>query len=503
MKIISGLDEGQVLQRLKSGTAKTCLRGNCQTDGTLWLTIWKAGKPLSGWNRRRSGRIRKGKFAVKLEGIPEGGPYELSLEVGTIDNRYSEILCRRCLDNGRTKQHGRSGKASGKNKPHPLVRAFSQRREWRLASDPLHVHVESPDRCHNYGNQVSSHLAEAWRLRASVGAGVGVPFGREMLKRSGVPQGLICVARGGSSMALWDPTDTSQLYASMLASLRATGQPVAGVLWYQGEADTFAEQAAVYTEKMKKLVLAVRRDLKQPRLPWIMVQLARVFREGDGVHWNDIQEQQRLLPFAISSLECVAAIDLSLDDEIHVSAESFPALANRLARAADQLVYGNRKEKVPPRIAYLRSTVSTERNRAPKCGIDVGFDGVEAPLQAQGEASGFSLVNRQGKELPWIFKTTLHGDYARLHIARQPPEGARVAYGAGFSPRCNIIDGRGMALPVFGPLAIGQEGEMLPFIANWRLFTSGRINSILRAVETHGDDCMRGRAEDLRFRLHQ
>ena len=40
------------------------------------------------------------------------------------------------------------GEMSGAAKPHPLVRAFSMARVWRLATDPLHILPESPDSCH-------------------------------------------------------------------------------------------------------------------------------------------------------------------------------------------------------------------------------------------------------------------------------------------------------------------------------------------------------------------
>ncbi len=470
MEIESGLQDGQILQRLASGHADVLLCGRCPESGRLRVTIRGKGKALAGWKRKEAGQARRGRLSIKLEGLPAGGPYELILEEES--GRYKAVAHQFYVGDvwilaGQSNMEG-AGHLPGFSKPHPLVRAFSQRREWRLAEDPLHVHVESPDACHNHGNQISPDLAEAWRKRAPVGAGAGIPFGKEMFKRTGVPQGLICVARGGSPMSLWDQKDPAQLYASMLASIRATGQPVAGMLWYQGESDTSAEGAEVYTEKMKSLVAALRHDLRQPRLPWIMVQLARVFREGDGLAWNSIQDQQRLLPSLIPHLECVAAIDLPLDDEIHISAEGLPELGRRLAFAADRLVHGNRKEKFPPRMSTVRRALSTEQNPGPKCGIDVGFDGIEGDLKSDGEVSGFCLVSPEGKEIPWIFKTTLHGNFARLHIMRLPPEGTRIAYGRGFAPRCNIRDGRGLALPVFAPQEIGMEGKLLPFVTNWR-----------------------------------
>ena len=472
MKLISGLAEGQVLQRLGKAGATMLLSGETDADGPVQVTIAKAGRPISGWNRRKVGETKRGRFTLKLASIPAGGPYRLRLETAGKDTESADVKAFYVGDvwilAGQSNMEG-AGRLPSAARPHSLVRAFSQRREWRQALDPLHIHVESPDACHNYGRQITREMGEECRKRSSSGAGAGVPFGREMLVRSGVPQGLICVARGGSSMDLWNPGAPDQLYASMMASVRATGQPVAGVLWYQGESDISFESSALYTERMKTLVSAVRRDLRQPRLPWVMVQIARVFRAGTGEYWNSVQEQQRLLPGIIPDLATVAAIDLALDDEIHIGAIDMPRLGVRLARAADWLLNKTGKESSPPQLRAVRRTISTENSPGPKCGVDVVFDRVVGGIRADGEPAGFCLLDPQGVELPWIFKTTLHGDFARLHIMRLPPPGSMIAYGRGFYPRCNLTDGRDLALPVFAARAIEGDAGLMPFVTTWKV----------------------------------
>lgn len=503
MKLISGLSEGQVLQRRGKAGATVLLRGESTTDGPVLATLTQGGRALAGWRRRKVGAARRGSFSVKIEGIPAGGPYRLKLETGGKTRRSIEVKSFYVGDvwvlAGQSNMEG-SGRLPGLAKSHPLVRAFSQRREWRLAMDPLHVHGESPDTCHNYGRQITRKQAEEWRRRASCGAGAGVHFGREMLARSGVPQGLVCVARGGSSMSQWDPQVPDQLYASMMAAVRATGQPVAGVLWYQGESDTSAESTPRYTENMKALVSATRRDLRQSRLPWVIVQLARVVRAGTGEWWNRVQEQQRLLPSLIPQLAMVAAIDLSLDDEIHIGAADMPRLGKRLARAADRFVHRNDSEPPMPDLRRVRRTVSTEDSPGSKCGLDVFFDGIEGGLKSDGEPSGFFLVDAQGVEQPAIFKTTLHADHVRLHLMRPPALGFKLGYGRGYAPRCNLTDGRDLAVPVFAPVEIGGGEGLLPFVTRWRVATvveteavidsvaKPDFNRIASVVKTYADD---------------
>src|SRR5205823_282630 len=77
------------------------------------------------------------------------------------------------------------GNMTGAAKPHPLIRSFSMRREWRPAIEPLHILGESPDACHNNRTQVSVEEAERCRSGAVKGVGAGLFFAREMLKRSG------------------------------------------------------------------------------------------------------------------------------------------------------------------------------------------------------------------------------------------------------------------------------------------------------------------------------
>lgn len=472
VKITHNLAEGQVLQRRgRKGAALARIQGECGATGAVFATISAAGAPLKTWAARKVGVARAGCFSAVLKGIPVGGPYRLELRCGAETTRVKTFYCGDVwLLAGQSNMQG-VGNMEGAAKPHPLVRVFSLRREWRQARDPLHVETESPDACHHGGRPSTPAQAERLRSTVNKGVGAGLFFAREMLARSGVPQGLITAAHGGTTMAQWSPALAERggesLYASMFTSLRATGQPVAGMLWYQGESDTDDEAAAAYTGRMIDFVAAVRRDLRQPTLPWIMVQIGPVCGGWGGPRWNDIQEQQRLLPERIRNLDTISAIDLELDDNIHIAAVSFPTLGARLARAASRLVHGVRGEEPMPR---LREIVPPNPKDAPH-HIDVVFAHVGGGgLRSTGPARGFVVLDAEGAPVPCIHKTTLHGDTARLHFhgGTTLPAGAQLCHGHGRAPVCTITDGRGCALPVFGPQPI--EGRK----------TSGR-RTILRA----------------------
>ncbi len=472
MNILSGLASGQVLQRLGSRGATVTLNGTAAENGPIRATLSKSNSTLKGWKKRLVGKIARGKFSVKLSSLPVGGPYRLRLEAGEQHAEVSPFFVGDVwILAGQSNMEG-VGVMTGKAKPHPLIRAFSMRREWRLAEDPLHVLGESPDLCHTVV-QLTPQAAEEHRRKAERGVGVGLFFAREMLERSGgVPQGLICVAHGGTSMQQWDPVlkklGGKSLYGSMLASVRAVGQPVSGVLWYQGESDAGLNEAPKYTQRMNKLVAATRRDFRQPNLPWVIVQIARHFREpGNPADWNSIQDQQRLLPNRIKFLETVTAVDLPLDDPIHIGAEGFPRLATRLASAADRLVYGNKHETRPPQFDRVRPLDPNPFSYT----IEVVFDSVVGNLQAMGEPSGFKCVGHDGTPLDIIYKTELKGNTATLHFGKKPLAGSQLFHGHGFAPKCNITDARGFPLPVFGPVSPdnSKPKALTPFITEWNV----------------------------------
>jgi len=468
MKIISGISNGQVLQRLGSRGANVELHGERASAGTVTATISIQRGPLKGWKARPVGKSAGGRFKVELRGIPAGGPYKLELSCRKEAARVATFYVGDVwILAGQSNMEG-IGNMEGKPKPHPLVRAFSMRHEWRLAEDPIHVLAESPDRCHHDLKQCSVEEGEKRRKTAVKGVGPGVLFGQEMLKRTGVPQGLICTAHGGTSMSQWDPqrvgVEGGSLYWSMLNSWRLTGQPVAGVLWYQGESDANPNDVPHYTRRMVELVSATRRDLKQRNLPWIIVQISRVYGHPMNYGpWNEIQEQQRLLPRKIKNLETVPAIDLPMDDGIHIGSDGYVTLAQRLARMAERLALGNRREQPPiaPRRVKL---IGKPEDRI----IDVEFDHVVGGLQSAGPAHGFIFITPTGDPNLVVHRVTLKGSTARLHLNGPLIDGSRLTYGCGTAPVCNVVDGRGMAVPMFGPMHVQPiKRFLLPFLVDW------------------------------------
>ena len=144
-------------------------------------------------------------------------------------------------------------------KPHELVHVFRPEGGWAQAKEPLHERRE--------------------RNNMVIGAGLGLPFAKEMVRRTNVPVGLIPTAVGGTSLWQWDPAlktkGRESLYGNMLAQFEASGGMARGMLWYQGESDTRPGRVEQYLDRFREFVAAIRADLRRPDLPIYTAQLSR------------------------------------------------------------------------------------------------------------------------------------------------------------------------------------------------------------------------------------
>jgi hypothetical protein len=268
-------------------------------------------------------------------------------------------------------------------------------------------------------------------------------------------------------MAQWDPAlilqEGHSLYGAMIRRIRKNGAPVRGMLWYQGCSDCDPNSAAVYTGRMKALVASVRKDAANPLLPWVMVQIARVCAAvGSEQWWNSIRDQQRLLPGHIRNLSVVPAIDLALDDGVHISGFDQNRLGRRCAHAMLGLC-GNRT--MAPQIELKR--VQLEKDALSGMhNINVEFDNVAGKLQAAGRPSGFDVSERKDSlSNYYIYRTECNGNSVRIKTCLDAvmAGNAFLYYGFGTHPYCNITDSQDRPIPAFGPVRLSSR-VMTPFV---------------------------------------
>ena len=452
MKITSGLFDNMVLQRDRQNISQAHFKGECQHAGVLFARVKNGGKTT------KVGICKNGKFKGVLTGLKTDGRYEIEL---FIKDRPGKVVEKTRIRNvlvgdvwilgGQSNMEG-IGYLKYALKPRSKVRAFYMDDRWGIAKDPVHNLYEAVDRVH--ADLSGGHPP----VRAShVGIGPGVAFGQEMFRRTGVPQGLISCAHGGTSMSQWNPALKSKggksLYGAMLRRFHKNGGKVAGIVWYQGCSDA-NDQHIHYTRRMIKLIKAMRNDFGEPHLPVAAAQIAGVYYTSLNPNsWNSIQEQQRLLPEKIHDLAMVPAIDLSLDDLIHLRGFDQNRMGRRLAQAMSFL----RRDKnagLPP-IELISITDNIDKNTGVRA-VCVKFRNVTGRLQAAGKPAGFTVLDKN-KLNPGAFRTDLTTDTAIIRLAPWVNcKSMAVHYGYGLAPYCNITDSADRSLPVLGPVLIGH-----------------------------------------------
>ncbi len=475
MKIIHGLSLGQVLQRRARGGGEAVLTGKCEATGPVTATILsaKTSKKVRGCESK--GHARGGNFRVRLVKIPVGGPYRLVLACGDERVEVAEFYVGDVwILAGQSNMEG----CGHLDRPTPVdarVRALYMHGAWGLARDPLHDVHTSPDPAHAPVRWSPRVLARYERLRRH-GVGPGISFGKEMVRRSGgVPQGLIACAHGGTRMEEWDPRRRGQggasLYGSLLRTWATTGQPIAGVLWYQGESDATPADAGKYYQRMVAFIRALRRDLRQPRLPILLAQLGRECNTPPPHDiWNSIQLDQLALARDLDYLDCVSTVDLPLDDGIHLSSEGQVRLGRRFAAAADRLVYRNRAELPAPEIKEVRRVRDLRSFRLGILALDVEFKNVVGELKADAMAAGFALMDANGLLSDRFFKAEARGNIVRLENSDlRTFEEYRLVYGFGRRPLCSLRDSRDMGVPIFGPVRISDTMALSAPFAEWSI----------------------------------
>lgn len=138
-------------------------------------------------------------------------------------------------------------------------------------------------------------------------------------------------------------TDTL-LYNKMIRPL----QPYAlrGALWYQGEANAWAEKAFRYRDQFAAMIRGWRDDWHAPQLPFLWVQLANFVTDGDDAtasaaanrsSWAMLRESQS----AVLKLPATAqAVTIDIGDAHDIHPRNKQEVGRRLALAARHVVYG-------------------------------------------------------------------------------------------------------------------------------------------------------------------
>ena len=468
MNVKTGLFDHMVLQRNGRNISEAAITGQCEGGGAIVARVTQNGKALPGFAAANVGKARGRTFTAMLKGLPVGGPYDVELQLvqdgKTVQSiKVSDVLVGDVwILGGQSNMQG-VGRLSEALKPNKNVRAFYMTDTWDIAAEPLHKLYAAVDVVHT-GPEGPKPPPKVQH----VGVCPGLGFGQEMLRRTGVPQGLITCGHGGTSMSQWSPKlknlGGGSLYGATIRRFKKNGSRVAGIVWYQGCSDANPDAAPLFMQRMKDLVRAFRKDFGDPRCPIATVQISRVVAmTGNERPWNSVQDQQRRMPNLISGLATVPAIDLELDDLIHISGASQNLLGRRLADAMCWLKFGA-KVGTPP-ISLDKITVEADPISA-NANLIISYKNVIGKLVSAGRPAGFVVCQSGGPTC--IYRTQLDGKKVILKLACPIGDVStrEISYGMGLDPYCNIRDESDRSLPVMGPLPLGTPKANTPFATN-------------------------------------
>lgn len=464
IRITSGPADNQVLQRNADQTTDLRLAGTAaakkangkEIEARLIATD---SSTVPGFDWTALGKVQKLKWSGELKRVPAGGPYRLELRMQGSESAVSIanlLVGDLWVLAGQSNMEGH-GDLIDVQPPSPSVHTFDMADRWGVAEEPLHTLVNATDPVHwplnaqNQPERLTGERLETYVVNRKKGAGLGLPFAAEMVQRTGIPIGLIPCAHGGTSMDQWNPAlkdrEGDSLYGSMYRRVQAAGGQVKGVLWYQGESDANPTAAPLFLAKFEALAKAMRADFNQPDLPFYYVQIGRHIDKTNFAEWNKVQVAQLRAETELPHVGLVAAVDLQLDDGIHVGTEDLKRLAVRLAELACHDLfpriknYGELKRGPRPVAATFQDGV-----------VKVTFSGVNGRLQSDGRMAGFSIHEAGGAEMPMIYRSRVDAAEAStvlLYVQGKLPQNALLWYGFGKDPYCNVRDADDMAVPVF------------------------------------------------------
>ncbi|MBE0656584.1 MAG: sialate O-acetylesterase [Bryobacteraceae bacterium] len=450
LQVTSGAAPHQVFQRSAGNTAAIRVEGTAQGAAkAVEARIVAKGRVLQGFDWKQAGTVQGGRFTAEVASVPAGGPYRLELRaagsqvVTAVDNLLVGDLW---VLAGQSNMEG-VGNLEDTPLPSAMVNSFDMTDTWVTAEDPLHRLPDALDSFHwrrhpeKKNERLAGEALEKWIAARKKGAGLGLPFAIEMVKRTGVPIGLVPCAHGGTSMDQWSPALKEQggasLYGGMLRRIKSVGGRVAGVLWYQGESDASVKAAPLFKQKFIDLINATRADTGLANLPYYYIQIGRYISLSNPEPWNAVQQAQLEVETALPNLGMTTCLDCDLDDGIHVGTDAFRLLAARVANLAQ----GKSKRGPRPVSATLDGN-----------SVLVKFSEINGHLAHKGRLSGFTLHDAEGKQLEVVYRQRISPkspDTVELLFGGKLPDGAKVFYGYGKDPYVNLEDSLRMSCPAF------------------------------------------------------
>ncbi len=216
------------------------------------------------------------------------------------------------------------GRDSALDPPDLHVHLYRNRDSWDLACHPMNE---------------SSFAADKPNAEMGIsGTSPYLSFGKALHKISGYPVGFIMTAQGGSPISRWDTRQNGDLFHNMITQIRKCTEKAAGILWYQGCADTTPTNSVKYLDCFRHFVTETRKELGYT-ISFFTFQLNRQMNADYSEEWGIIREAQRQAARMLSSVYILPTLHCGLCDGIHNNSHSAMMLGENMAKLCGGILY--------------------------------------------------------------------------------------------------------------------------------------------------------------------
>jgi sialate O-acetylesterase len=485
--ILEGPEDWRILQQDASGNARMPVSGRWApkesmgllgaAGGTVEIRLVReeTGTPVNAsldWRAVETGS--DGTWRGALDLVPAGGPYRLETRFNPKGNKLGEWSLRGDMRHflgvgdlwiiaGQSNASG-YGRAPYDDAPELGLHMLRHNGAWSLASHPL--------------SDATASVFPASRETYNTGHSPFLHFARALKRELRHPIGLLPAALGGSPLADWHP-ERGALFANLKAMAARAGGSVKGILWYQGETDAEPGKAEDYLARFLESAAGWRKALAQPELPILTVQLARYRSEKPGMEdkeWSLVREAQRQAALRDPRVYAVPALDLPLDDTIHIGTSGNLILGARLAACALGAVYAGKAAEAGKIEAGKTGSMAPMGDRPEWRAPDLAeavMDGPQmvrlrfAPVLSRLDtldpgSMPFRVEDDDGAVA--IEKILyFHRDSVKLFLAKHPKGTARISCGHGENPDILPVDvERLMPVLAFHGIAVTEATPETP-----------------------------------------
>jgi sialate O-acetylesterase len=385
-----------------------------------------------------------GNWQARLEPLPAGGPYRLTVSSGDRVITLNDVLL------------GDVWLCSGQsNMQMPVKECAAAEQAATLAERPK-LRLCSVARSFNAKPQASADIK--WRTCAPESArdfsAVGYFFACELLKDpkvAGLPIGLIDSSFGGTTCEGWIPQTalssfpSNQLHDSMFgikpaALYNAMIAPLGhcslkGVLWYQGESNS--AHPDTYPRLFSTMATEWRKQFGDPDLPFFVVQLPEYVKLWEGFYWPWEREAQAQAVQAVP--HCALVLGINTTDGFDLHPKQKLEIGRRIALRVRHDVYGEDIVASGPRFKEAKVEGSALR-----VSFDTAGDGLAST--SPGTLQGFALAGEDGAY--HSAHAIIEGDSVAVSCDEVPaPRTVRYAWAA--VPNSTLINKSGLPAAPF------------------------------------------------------